>query len=188
MSKLCLIGVGNPGAKYDGTRHNIGKEWLLKLAASKNIQFSLKDKLEAAITSSDEDNILWAIPNNFVNNTGSSIQKIIRYSNLNNEDLIIFHDDLDLNPGEIKIKSGGGHGGHNGLNDIFKKIGTKDFFRVRIGIGHPGKENDVTGWVLGKPNQEDKNLIEKSYGRLESVFDLLCNKEFSEAQLKLHTK
>jgi len=91
-------------------------------------------------------------------------------------------------PAEIKIKSGGGHGGHNGLNDIFKKIGTKDFFRVRIGIGHPGKENDVTGWVLGKPNQEDKNLIEKSYERLESVFDLLCNKEFSEAQLKLHTK
>ena len=188
MSKLCFVGIGNPGLKYNDTKHNVGKDWLIKLSNYYNVDFLYKDKVDAKIASSHNDEVKWVIPSNYVNNTGETVKKILRYSNLTNENIVVLHDDLDLNPGEIKIKSGGGHGGHNGLNDIFKKIGTKDFFRVRIGIGHPGKENDVTGWVLGKPSQEDKNLIEKSYERLESVFDLLCNKEFSEAQLKLHTK
>ena len=103
------------------------------------------------------------------------------------KDIVVFHDDLDLNPGETKIKLGGGHGGHNGLKDIFSKVGTKDFYRIRIGIGHPGNKDDVTKWVLNKFKPKDKTLIEDSYIDFANVFDLICDGKFSEAQLKLHS-
>ena len=127
MSKLCFIGIGNPGAKYNETKHNIGKDWLNRICNELNLEFALKEKLEAKIAISSHDNFLLAIPTNFVNNTGKTIQKIMRYSNISCEDLVILHDDLDLNPGEVKIKLGGGHGGHNGLKDIFEKTGSKKF-------------------------------------------------------------
>ena len=114
MSKLWFIGIGNPGAKYDETKHNIGKDWLLKLAASFNTEFILKEKLHAKVATSHNNKIHWIIPLTYVNNSGSTVQKIMRYSNIVPKDIVVFHDDLDLNPGETKIKLGGGHGGHNG--------------------------------------------------------------------------
>ena len=187
MSKLCFIGIGNPGAKYDETKHNIGKDWLLKLAASFNTEFILKEKLHAKVATSHNNKIHWIIPLTYVNNSGSTVQKIMRYSNMVPKDIVVFHDDLDLNPGETKIKLGGGHGGHNGLKDIFSKVGTKDFYRIRIGIGHPGNKDDVTKWVLNKFKPKDKTLIEDSYIDFANVFDLICDGKFSEAQLKLHS-
>jgi PTH1 family peptidyl-tRNA hydrolase len=187
VSKLCFIGIGNPGAKYDETKHNIGKDWLIKLSTAFNIDFVLKEKLGAKIATSHNDKVQWIIPENYVNNSGSTIKKIIRYLNLSPENIVIFHDDLDLNPGEIKIKHGGGHGGHNGLKDIFNKIGMQDFYRIRIGIGHPGNKNDVTNWVLSKFKPQDKELIEESFIDFSNVFGLICDGKFSEAQLKLHS-
>ena len=188
MSKLCFLGIGNPGTRYEGTRHNIGKDWLIKLSRDFGCEFISKDKLEANTSFSHNDTIQWIIPNNFVNNSGQTVQKVMRYSNLSNEDLVVFYDDLDLNPGEVKIKLGGGHGGHNGLKDIFEKIGTRNFYRVRIGIGHPGDKNKVTDWVLGKSNPKDTSLIEESFFDFCKVFNLLCERKFSEAQLQLHSE
>ena len=187
MSKLCFIGIGNPGAKYDETKHNIGKDWLNKICHELNLEFVLKEKLEAKIATSSNNDFILAIPTNFVNNTGKTIQKIMRYSNISCENLVVFHDDLDLNPGEVKIKLGGGHGGHNGLKDIFEKTGSKKFYRIRIGIGHPGDKSDVTNWVLSKSKPKDKTLIEEGFYDLSKVFNLMCEKKFSEAQLQLHT-
>ena len=187
MSKLCFIGIGNPGAKYNETKHNIGKDWLNRICHELNLEFVLKEKLEAKIAISSHDNFLLAIPTNFVNNTGKTIQKIMRYSNISCEDLVILHDDLDLNPGEVKIKLGGGHGGHKGLKDILENTGSKKFYRIRIGIGHPGDKCDVSNWVLSKSKPKDKILIEESFYELSKVFKLICERKFSEAQLQLHT-
>ena len=169
MLKLCLVGLGNPGAKYNGTRHNIGKEWLLKLSESHCSNFVAKSSIEADITYSQAEEILWVIPDNYVNNSGRTVSKLLKNINLPNNKIIIFHDDLDLNPGEVRLKEGGGHGGHNGLKDIFEKTGTKDYLRIRIGIGHPGNKVDVTDWVLGKFKTAEKDLIIKSFYKFNHV-------------------
>ena len=187
MSKLCFVGIGNPGLKYNDTKHNVGKDWLIKLSNYYNVDFLYKEKVDAKLASSHNDEVKWVIPSNYVNNTGETVKKILRYSNLTNENIVVLHDDLDLNPGEIKIKLGGGHGGHNGLRDIFKKIGTKDFYRIRIGIGHPGNKDDVTDWVLTKFKSNDKKVLDDSFINLINVFDLICENKFNEAQLKLHS-
>ena len=188
MHKLCFIGLGNPGSKYDNTRHNIGKDWLIKLSESYCDNFIKKSKLEAEITQSRSDEILWIIPDNYVNDSGKTISKVIKNTNLPKNKMIILHDDLDLNPGEVRLKEGGGHGGHNGLRDIFEKTGSKDYMRIRIGVGHPGDKDLVSDWVLNKFHPTDKEYLNKAYELFASNFDLICDQEFSQAQKALHTR
>ena len=107
MPKLCLIGLGNPGSKYNNTRHNIGKDWLLSASKKYSAIFSSKEKFQADIAYSHSEEILWVIPNNFVNNSGRTLQKLMRNINITEDKIIIFHDDLDLNPGEVRLKEDG---------------------------------------------------------------------------------
>ena len=188
MLKLCLVGLGNPGAKYNGTKHNIGKEWLLKLSESHCSDFVAKSSIEADITYSQAEEILWVIPDNYVNNSGRTVSKLLKNINLPNNKIIIFHDDLDLNPGEVRLKEGGGHGGHNGLKDIFEKTGTKDYLRIRIGIGHPGNKDLVSDWVLNKFHPTDRKYVDEAYDLFNMNFNTLCAQEFSKLQKQLHTK
>lgn len=186
MHKLCFIGLGNPGSKYDSTRHNIGKDWLIKISETYCDKFIKKTKLEAEITHSRSDEILWVIPDNFVNNSGKTISKIIKNLNLPKNKMIILHDDLDLNPGEVRLKEGGGHGGHNGLRDIFEKTGSNDYIRIRIGVGHPGNKDLVSNWVLNKFNPTDKKYVNKAFDLFALNFNLICDQKFSQAQKALH--
>lgn len=187
MYDLCLIGLGNPGSKYDQTKHNVGKDWLIKLADSYSLVFEEKKRYEASITSSHQNKILWVIPDNYMNNSGITVSKIIKNKNLDVKNIIVFHDDLDLNPGDVRFKVDGGHGGHNGLKDIFYRTSSRGFSRVRIGIGHPGMKSEVNTWVLNKFNPTDRDRVEKSYLNFLDVFDDICNKKYAEAQKKLHT-
>jgi PTH1 family peptidyl-tRNA hydrolase len=107
---------------------------------------------------------------------------------LPNNKIVIFHDDLDLNPGEVRFKEGGGHGGHNGLKDIFEKTGSTDYLRIRIGIGHPGHKDMVSDWVLNKFHPTDKEYVDIAFDLFALNFDTLCNQEFSKLQKTLHTK
>ena len=143
---------------------------------------------EADITHSQAEEILWIIPDNYVNNSGRTISKLLKNINLPNNKIIIFHDDLDLNPGEVRLKEGGGHGGHNGLKDIFEKTGTKDYLRIRIGIGHPGNKDLVSSWVLNKFHPTDRNYIDEAYDLFSMNFSTLCAQEFSKLQKQLHTR
>jgi|TARA_B110000444_G_scaffold256048_1_gene291623 PTH1 family peptidyl-tRNA hydrolase len=186
VSKLCFIGLGNPGLKYNNTRHNIGKDWLLKLSNSYCDKFINKTKLEAEIAESE--NILWVIPDNYVNNSGKTVSKLIKNMNIKENKIIIFHDDLDLMPGEVRLKEDGGHGGHNGLRDIFERTGTTKYIRIRIGVGHPGNKELVSDWVLNKFHPTDKEYVNKAYDQFTSVFDLISKGDFAEAQKALHTK
>ena len=188
MYKLCIVGLGNPGKKYDSTRHNIGKDWLVRLSKSYNIDFISKLKFEAEIGESHGGSILWIIPTNYVNNSGRTLSKIIKSTNLKPENCLIMHDELDLDIGSLRIKDSGGHGGHNGLRDITNKIGSAKFLRLRIGIGHPGSKDEVTNWVLNKFTPNEIKHLDQSYSKFIDIFELITANNIKEAQKLLHTK
>ena len=187
MPNICIIGLGNPGTKYNGTRHNIGKDWVKNVATDADLDLQVKKKIESTVGLSDNEKILWGYPNQYVNKSGISINKILKTNNFDLEQIIIIHDDLDLPLGTLKLKIGGGHGGHNGLKSIISYAG-KSFIRLRVGIGHPGSKVDVTNWVLGKFKTAEKDLVIKSYYEFNHIIELLSNNDIHTAQLKLHTE
>ena len=184
---MFIIGRGNQNKKYNFTRHNIGKDWLKDISRTYDVNFSKKLKFEAEIGESHSSSILWVIPNNYVNNSGNTVFKIIKSTNLEARNFLILHDDLDLKIGNVRLKESGGHGGHNGLRDIIKKIGSDKFNRIRIGIGHPGSKDEVTNWVLNKFNPEEKKQLEISYSKFCNVFNQIISLEINAAQKILHT-
>jgi len=187
VSNICIIGLGNPGTKYNGTRHNIGKDWVKTIASEIDLDLQIKKKIESTVGLSKDKKILWGYSNQYVNESGKSIKKILKTKNFNLEQVIIIHDDLDLPLGSLKLKIGGGHGGHNGLKSIISHTG-KSFIRIRVGIGHPGNKVDVTNWVLGKFKPSEKDLIKESFYKFNYVIELLSNNDIHKAQLKLHTE
>ena len=187
MPNICIIGLGNPGIKYNGTRHNVGKDWVKSIAIDYDLSLKSKKKIEATVAASNDEKILWAYPDHYVNESGHSINKIIKTSNFNLEQIIVIHDDLDLPIGSLKLKIGGGHGGHNGLRSIISHSG-KSFIRLRVGIGHPGNKVDVTNWVLGKFKLSEKDSILESFYKFNAIIELLSNNDIENAQLKLHTQ
>ena len=186
--KLCIVGLGNPGSKYNGTRHNVGKDWLINISERYFKEFQNKPKYEAEFGESHNADTLWITPSNFVNESGRTISKILKSNNLETNMFLIIHDDLDLEPGELRLKEGGGHGGHNGLRDIIKRTGKSDFIRLRVGIGHPGTKDEVTNWVLNKFSSNEKKSIENAYSKFEAVFEMIVSNQPQEVQKILHTK
>ena len=187
MPNICIIGLGNPGIQYNGTRHNIGKDWVKIIAADTDLDLQVKKKIESTVGISDDEKILWGYPNHYVNESGNSIKKILKTKNFSLEQIVIIHDDLDLPLGSLKLKIGGGHGGHNGLKSIISHAG-KSFIRLRVGIGHPGNKVDVTNWVLGKFKPSEKDSIIESFYKFNQAIELLSNNDIHAAQLKLHTE
>ena len=175
MPNICIIGLGNPGIKYDGTRHNVGKDWVKAVTTDLHLPLKSKKKIESTIAISADEKIIWGYPDNYVNESGHSVNKIIKSNNLNLEQMIIIHDDLDLPVGSLKLKIGGGHGGHNGLRDIFEKTGSNDYIRIRIGVGHPGNKDLVSNWVLNKFHPTDKEYLDKAFDLFASNFNLICD-------------
>ena len=187
MPNICIIGLGNPGTKYNGTRHNVGKDWIKSIAADSYIELKSKKKIESSVAISPDKKILWGYPDQYVNESGYSINKILNNNNFKLDQIIIIHDDLDLPIGSLKLKIGGGHGGHNGLRSIISHAG-KSFIRLRVGIGHPGNKVDVTNWVLGKFKVTEKDLIQESFFKFNNIIELLGDNDFQNAQLRLHSE
>ncbi len=187
MPNICILGLGNPGQKYNGTRHNIGKDWVAKYCLDSQIDLAIKNKLDASLASSIDEKIIWGFPNLYVNESGQSVKKVIKSNSLGLPDIIVIHDDLDLPVGTLRLKVEGGHGGHNGLRSIISIVGN-DFIRLRVGIGHPGDKEDVTNWVLGKFKPQEKKLLNDSYIEFLNIIDLLADREIEKVQLKLHTE
>lgn len=186
MPNISILGLGNPGQKYNKTRHNIGKDWVINYCHENNIDLKIQSKLDASVALSADKKILWGYPNLYVNESGQSINKIIKNTNLKLLDTVILHDDLDLPIGTIKLKVEGGHGGHNGLKSIISLVGNS-FLRIRIGIGHPGQKEDVTNWVLGKFKPQEKKMLDDSYLEFLNIIELLAEKQIAKVQLQLHT-
>lgn len=190
MSTIKLIaGLANPGADYAATRHNAGA-WFVKLLAERYGQ-ALKNepKFYGCTTKLRLHNqqVRLLIPSTFMNLSGKAVSEIANFYQITPEEILIAHDELDLLPGYAKLKFGGGHGGHNGLKDIINKLGNnRNFYRLRIGIGHPGDKQKVTGFVLSKPTKNEQLNIDKAIDDAVDCMDLLMTQNLQAAMNQLH--
>jgi len=188
MIKL-IVGLGNPGREYADTRHNAGfwcvEAWARKLGAT----FSLESKYfaELAKIKIGQQDLFLLKPQTYMNLSGKSVHTLANFYKIQPEEILVVHDELDFKPGTTKLKQGGGNGGHNGLKDIDRVIG-KNYWRVRIGIGHPGDASKVAGYVLNNPALDDKIEIERNIDKVLSVGEALISGDFANAQKILHTK
>lgn len=173
-----FIGLGNPGDRYQNTRHNLGYLSLDCFMERHQLE-DLKDdkKSEGSLLKSvlfDQELLLFK-SSRYMNESGLSINRLRKYRNISMQDICIIHDDLDLNVGEVRIKYSGGHGGHNGLRNIIQACGTNDFIRIRMGIGHPEKDQ-VIDYVLSKPKKDEKEVLDQSvYDAADAMDSLLQN-------------
>ena len=190
MTHLSLIaGLGNPGDKYARTLHNAGFWFVDALARKYRGDFRLDRKFDAEIcriTVGGED--IWLLkPQSFMNGSGGPVRAALDYYRLDARQLLVAHDEIDLPPGTVRLKSGGGHGGHNGLRDIIRHCGP-DFMRLRLGVGHPGDKDLVTGYVLKRGSGEVEAAIERNVDEAVDVLPLLVSDGLNAAMKKLHTK
>ena len=185
-----VAGLGNPGAKYAETRHNAGFWFLHALRSDYGLSFANESKFNADVARiAFENHTVWFIaPTTFMNLSGQAVAAIARFYKIPVEEILVIHDELDLPPGVVRLKSGGGCGGHNGLTDIAEKLGSKNFMRLRIGIGHPGHSDQVLGYVLKRPDAQDQKLIGESIDRARAQFDRILRGEHQVAMTELHTQ
>ncbi|RTR37064.1 aminoacyl-tRNA hydrolase [Shewanella canadensis] len=191
MSNIKLIvGLANPGDKYAQTRHNAGAWYVQELARVCGATLVADSKyygLTARATLHGKD-VRLLIPSTFMNLSGKSVGALANFFRIEPEEILVAHDELDMQPGVAKFKLGGGHGGHNGLKDIIAKLANnKGFYRLRIGIGHPGDKNQVSNYVLGKAPASEQTLIETVIDEAVRSTELLFNEDMAKAMHRLHS-
>ena len=194
MSIKLVVGLGNPGKKYESTRHNAGFWLVERLAAQHRLTLRKEPKFHALVARMDAaSGHAWLLlPQTWMNESGSAVAALAQFHRIAAGEILVVHDELDLPPGGVKIKQSGGHAGHNGLRDIVEKLGAPDFWRLRIGIGHPrdlaASEQEVVDYVLHPPRKEEQTLLDEVIDRSIAVFDLILTDDMAAAMHKLHTK
>ncbi len=182
-----IIGLGNPGEKYERTRHNAGF-WLIERFAAQSGTAMRKDaKFQALVGRHAASGVWLLLPQTFMNASGRPVQMMAGFFKIAPADILVVHDELDFAPGVVKVKQGGGIAGHNGLRDISARLGSHDYWRLRIGIGHPGDRQAVTDYVLNKPGVDDRAAIDAAIARALDVLPLALAGDMQGAMLKLHT-
>lgn len=191
MSAIKLIvGLGNPGREYEQTRHNAGFWFLDELAWAWKASFKDEKKFFGAVArvARPEGDVWLLKPGTFMNRSGQAVAALAQFYKIKPEEIMVVHDELDIACGRIKFKLGGGNGGHNGLKDIQARLGTPDYYRLRLGIDHPGDKAQVVGYVLNKPSAEDRQKIDDSIAKSLRALPKLLAGEFEEAMRELHSK
>lgn len=184
-----LAGLGNPGTEYAHTRHNVGF-WFVRAVAEKAGSPWLREarfKAELAHGSASGQRLVLCQPQDFMNRSGGPIQAIAAFYRIPPERILVAHDDLDLPPGTARLKFGGGHGGHNGLRDLDRALGTAAYWRLRLGIGHPGHKDRVVAYVLGAPDRDDREQVDAAIHRALAVLPDFLQGRSDAAQQRLHT-
>lgn len=184
-----IVGLGNPGGEYEATRHNVGFWFVDRLAERLRISLAPQAKFFGRAARSGDQWLLQ--PTTFMNRSGQAVAALAQFYKLAPEEIMVIHDDLDLPPGGIRLKLGGGNGGHNGLKDIQARLGTPDFWRLRLGIGHPrslGLDQAVVDFVLHPPRADEMPAIEQALDRCLAVWLPLSAGDYGAAQRELHGK
>lgn len=188
MSIKLIIGLQNPGASYEHTRHNVGGWFARGLAQTYHCSFKADKKMQAEIADfkNEDKTCLVVLPLTFMNHSGQPTRAISQFYKIPPEEILVAHDDLDLSVGCARLKTGGGHGGHNGLRDIIAQLGTANFHRLRIGIGHPGHKDLVHQFVLSKPSGHDKQQMNNAIERSMAVMPLVLSGDIAKAMNQLN--
>ena len=189
MIKL-LVGLGNPGSEYEATRHNAGFWWIDAAAqqlgarlAAERAYFGLVGRINRPAGP------VWLLqPQTYMNLSGKSVAALARFFKITPQEILVVHDELDLLPGQMKLKQGGGHAGHNGLRDIHAQLGSADYWRLRLGIGHPGVKAEVADYVLRKPPADQREAIERAIEESLKHLDAMLSGQMQQAVMKLHAK
>lgn len=185
-----IVGLGNPGREYEATRHNAGFWWVDAVAAGRSASFKPEKKFhgEAARLTVNTCEVWLLKPETFMNLSGRAVGALANFYKITPDEILVVHDELDLPPGTVRLKKGGGHGGHNGLKDIIAQLGTQDFWRLRLGIGHPGDRDAVVNFVLNAPQRPEQELIDSAIDASLAGLPQLLSGDFQAAMIKLHTK
>jgi PTH1 family peptidyl-tRNA hydrolase len=188
MIKL-FVGLGNPGPEYDATRHNAGFWWIDALSRELKAPLSLDKNYHGQVARTTVDGqTVWLLkPLTFMNLSGKSVAALARFFKISPAEVLVAHDELDIVPGQVKLKLGGSHAGHNGLRDIHAQLGSADYWRLRIGVGHPGVKAEVIHWVLKKPSQEHRAAIEDCIDHSLKAVPELLKGEMEKATMLIHT-
>lgn len=185
-----LVGLGNPGPEYDDTRHNAGFWWIDEVARKLGATLVADRNYHGFVARVNRpQGPLWLLqPQTYMNLSGKSVAPLARFFKILPDEILVAHDELDLLPGHLKLKQGGSHAGHNGLKDIQAQLGSADFWRLRLGIGHPGVKAEVVNYVLRKPPLAERELIDASIDRSLEALDLLLAGDMAQAMMKIHAK
>ena len=183
-----IVGLGNPGRQYERTRHNAGFWLVERFAAHEGIALKSEPRYHAYVGRHEPSGAWLLLPQTFMNVSGKSVALLAGFFKISAAEILVAHDELDFLPGVAKMKQGGGVAGHNGLKDIAARIGALDFWRLRLGIGHPGDKSLVADYVLAKPAPEDREAIERVIEKSLDVLPLCLVGDLQGAMLKLHTK
>ena len=184
-----IVGLGNPGKEYERTRHNAGYWWVDAIAAARRATWKKETRFSGWTTRVDEDGAEFLLlkPSTYMNESGRSVSAVMRFFKIEPGQMLVVHDELDLPPGAVKMKRGGGTGGHNGLADIADALDTKDFWRLRIGIGHPGDKDLVADYVLDKARRVEQDAIDPPFERSLELLPRLAKGKVIDAMTWLHT-
>lgn len=183
-----LVGLGNPGPEYEDTRHNAGFWWVHEAAARLGARLT-SDKAHHGLSArvNRQGQALWLLlPQTYMNLSGRSVGALARFFKVEPEEILVVHDELDLAPGQVRLKQSGGHAGHNGLKDIQAQLGSAGFWRLRLGIGHPGDRSEVANYVLGRPRSEDREAIDAAVTRSIGALDALLDADMTAAMRVIH--
>lgn len=188
-----IVGLGNPGPDYADTRHNAGF-WLVdRLADDLKVNLAAQSKFHGHVgRGSVQGNDLWLLqPSTYMNRSGQAVIALARFYKILPDEILVVHDELDLAPGGIRLKQGGGAGGHNGIKDIQAHLGTPDFWRLRLGVGHPrtlGLQQEVADFVLHRPRNDEQSAIDQAIDRCLLAWPQLAKGDYTAAQQRLHGK
>lgn len=185
-----VVGLGNPGADYSETRHNAGFWFCERLARELGASFAREARYHGLVAKCRPAGAdFWLLmPQTFMNRSGQSVQALAHFYRIAPAEMLVVHDELDIPPGQLRLKFGGGLGGHNGLKDITSHLGTQDYWRLRIGIGHPGDRNDVVNYVLKPPRKEEAGEIDAAIDRALLAWPLLAKGDFNAATQRINSK
>ena len=183
-----VVGLGNPGGDYSETRHNAGFWFCERLALDLDAHFAVESRFHGRVAQARAAGIWLVLPQTFMNRSGQSVGAFIRFHRIQPEEMLVVHDELDISPGELRLKFGGGLGGHNGLKDITAHLGTQDYWRLRIGIGHPGDRNEVANYVLKPPRREEREEIDAALDRALLAWPLVACGDWNAAIKQAHTR
>ncbi len=183
-----IVGLGNPGGEYSETRHNAGFWFCERLADKLGLRFSHESRFHGLVANAREAGVWLLMPQTFMNRSGQAVGALARFYRIEPSEILVVHDELDIPPGQLRLKFGGGLGGHNGLKDTSAHLNTNDYWRLRIGIGHPGDRNEVVNFVLKPARREEQQNIDEAIDKALATWPQLARGELNATATKLNAR